>query len=1138
MRVVTQICKHLTGVILALVLLAVLPLAAQNVTGEIDGRVVDSSGAVIVGAEIQLLNADTKQVVRTVKTAAQGEYSAPLLPVGNYSITVKANGFGSQSRTGMGVGVGDVLKQDFTLTPASASSELTVTAAVEGPNLETAANAATIENVQVNELALNTRNFQQLVALAPGVAYNGPDQLYPGMTTSTGSATPSNFAVNGLQYSQLSWMLDGSDILNHNGNNQTSVYPNVDAVNEIKVIRNGYGAQYGGAGSAQVSIVSKSGGSAFHGDMFYFLRNQRLNANSFLNKIASPELPRPTLRYNNYGFTIGGPVYIPKLYPKERSKTFFFFSEELRRIGSAPTQTFTNYPTLPQTFGYFIHPVTGSVAAANSPYPGYNYQIQTISPTSAAYIKDIIAPSLAIQQVNSPTDPQGVILQQRSATAQTQELVRLDHQFNSKLSMFVRFIDDPISLQVPNQYNGANNGYPGVSNENVKTFGQNVMGHLTYIAGQNTVIEGAYSYQPYGINIQPVGTLLSSRSPDIQVTLPFQSTVARVPNLNINGPGWQTRGPAYDNDEAHQTFLNVTHVRGKHSIQFGGNYLYTQRDATLGTLNAGQFAFTGAKNATTGVTAYEASFAAFLTGKATSFTQSTLDPRSINTINLYETYVQDDWRATRRLNLSLGVRYSIYGQFNDENGNLGVFQPEMYDPTKVPAIASNGTICTTTAGVCAGTTPNPNYDPLNGITLNNSANSFGAAVSRTPHLNFAPRFGFAYDLFGDGNAALRGGYGLFYNQTQLNLGQTEVDANPAYVGNYVYSSPASMADPGAGVAKTNAVPSVYGQVRNWHQPYTQAWNLDLQIQLPHSMMLDIGYVGNSTFHLLMPIDLNQPLPGFYAAASGVTTFPGAGTATAAINPYRPYLGYETIFSYDTRGFADYNGLQAAFRKRFGKRSIFSANYSWAKSMSNTQTLFVAPQNTYDLKSEWGPSVQDRRQVFTANFVYELPGFKGKSRWLRAPFGGWEISGIVNAASGLWGTVTTTGPDPAGLGILAANSPAQIRPDQIGDPNNGPRTFKQFFNTAAFASVPAGQYRPGNERRGSVEGPGYQTWNIDFFRNFSFNERTRLQFRCEAFNLFNHVNYNAVNTNSNNTNFGQVTDVRDNRQMQLGVKLYF
>ena len=1132
--------RRASVLLLALAFMVRWPLAAQNITGEIDGRVTDTTGAAVVGAEITVLNIDTKQTTRTLKSGDSGNYSAPLLPVGNYIVSIKAPGFANQNSAVEQLGVGDAVQQDFKLSPAGTVVEVTVSAgSSNSPNLENDESATTVSNVQVNELALNTRNFEQLIELAPGVVYNGPDQLYPGMTNATGAATASNFAINGLQYSQITWLLDGTDILNHNGNNQTSIYPSVDSVNQIKIIRNGYGAEYGGAGSAQVAIASKTGGSDYHGDVYFFFRNQIFNANDFFNLIATPELSRPTLRYNDYGGTIGGPVFIPRIYPKDRTKTFFFFSEEIRRIGQAPPQTFTNYPTLPQTLGYFMHPTTqtGTAQISNSPYAGYNYQLKTIDPTAQAYIKDLIDPALAIAQQNNPNDPQGLILAQQSTSAETQELVRLDHQFSSRVSAFIRFIDDPISLSVPNQYNGATNGFPGASDTNVGTWGKNVEGHITFTATPNMVIEGGYSYQPYGISILPTGNLLSSKSPDVHVTLPFPSTVGRIPNLAINGtPSFTTRGPADDEDEAHQAYANATWVRGRQNILFGGNFEYTSRTASSGLTNAGAFAFTGTANATTKETAYEAAFSNFLAGKANTFTQASLDPISVNNETISEGYAQDDWRATPRLTLNLGVRYSIYGPFNDARGHLGVFQPQFYSAANAPVVSTaNGTICSAVGTGC--TSVNAGYNKLNGIVLNNSANSFGDKITQTPYNDFAPRFGFAYDVYGDGKVSLRGGYGIFFNQTQLDLGVTEVDANPAYVQNPVFATPASFANPAAG-SSNNTVGQVYGETRNWRQPYTQSFNLGVQMQFPHSMIAEINYVGNNTMHLLMVEDLNQPLPGYYNSVTNNAAYLTSGT-DVDVNAYRPYQGYGLIFNYDTRGFADYNGLQTSLNKRFGKKSMLNLNYTWSKSMSDVQTLFVGPQNRFDLKPEWGPSFQDRRNVFVGDVVYELPTLSGHNALLHETLGGWEFSGIVDAMSGQWGTVTENNADPAGQGVFTTPTNAQVRLDQIGDPNHGaPKNVAQFFNKAAFAQVPAGLYRPGNERRNAVLGPGNQIWNTDLFRNISLPGEMRFQFRFEAFNVFNHVNYDTVQTAFNNGQYGQVTAARSMRQLQLAAKLYF
>jgi len=1148
---------------IALVLLAlcvVIPVAhAQNITGEIDGTVTDRSGAVVPGATVKIINADTGQLVRTIKSNGHGDYTAPLLQVGTYDIRVFAPGFEVANTQGIQVNVGDTLSINLKLVVGEASASITVTANPNAPNVETSENSTIIDNTEMKELALNTRNFEQMLLLQPGVSYGGPDELDPGNVSPTGQNNPHDLSINGLSRTQLTWLMDGSDMLNHGGMTQVPTFPSVDAIQEIKILRSSYGAQYGGGGSAQVILVTKAGGSVYHGDVHYFWRNQALNATPFFNKLSNPPEPKPPIRYNNFGFTFGGPVIVRWIGLKDRKvpDTYFFFSEELRRNTNYPLDNIGNYPAVAQANGYFADPVCiaytysngGSscasgghaVAVSNSPYPGYTFQVPAINSVAQGYLKDIINPALAISPPNSTTAAQTLNLQQASVDNETQELFRLDHQFSQRLSAFVRYIFDPFNENVPCALDIAN-CYPGVDQSKIYTYGESFMVHGTWVATPNTVLDMGYAFEPYQLKATPIGTILSANSPDINVTLPYPSTLGRVPGLAIDGGSWTSRGPYRDLNHTVQAFENTTKQLHQHTLYFGVNYEHYYELVNDGQNNAGIFTFSAGKTTYNGYTIsnFEQSFANFLIGSPTSFTQASIDPVDHPSQSLYEIYLQDNWRITSTLTLNIGTRYSIYGQPYDRLNHLGGFQPEAYNPALAPAISTSGTLCfNTTASGCSLTTPNANYNPLNGIVQAGSGSPYGSAISRTPFLNFAPRVGFAWNVLGNGKTSLRAGYGIFYDQAPLSPTQNQINGNPAYVQNPVYSTqPIPFGNPASSSATANAVQAIDGQVRNWMQPYTESWSLDLQQQLTPKVLLDVAYVGNNTQHLQGEEDLNQPAPGAYVAA-GIPSPVTSGSVTAELNQIRPYKGYGPIEYASTRFFSNYNALQTSFLWRFSKSSMVGVNYTWSKALANSQHITGEdPQNRFDLRSEWGPSTLDRRNMLIAHYIYDLPFYRTQKDLKGKLLGGWEISGIVEAMSGLWDTVTQGSNDPAGQGILATGSNAQERLDMIGTPNNGPRTLQQFFNTNAFAQVPAGLTRPGNEKPGSVLDPGYQIWNADLFKNFEMAREMRLQFRLEAFNVFNHVNPSTVNSSFNNTAYGTVTAARDMRTMQLGAKFYF
>ncbi|MCL2659061.1 MAG: hypothetical protein FWD64_00890, partial [Acidobacteriaceae bacterium] len=399
---------------------------------------------------------------------------------------------------------------------------------------------------------------------------------------------------------------------------------------------------------------------------------------------------------------------------------------------------------------------------------------------------------------------------------------------------------------------------------------------------------------------------------------------------------------------------------------------------------------------------------------------------------------------------------------------------------------------------------------------------------------------------GDGKTTLRGGYGIFYNQTTLLQVRNMIYGNPAYVQKPIMTSmPISFDAPNL----TDAIGGANGQVQKWTLPYTQSWSLDIQRQFGKSMV-DIAYVGNNTQHLQGEEDLNQPLPGAFVDA-GISPIPttsaanpngGIGSAqTAYLNLIRPYKGWSALEYISNRYFADYNGLQVQLRQSLGKSSKMVVNYTWSKAMSNSGDANeqTDPQNRFDLKSEWGPTPKmDRRHVLTGQFIYNFPFFRKQRGLTGKVLGGWEMSGIFQVVSGFQDTVVVSNVDAAGQGIMVSN--AKGRPDMISNPNkNAPhQTIGTWFNTDAFASVPPGAFRPGNEKPGSVRLPGYQIYNISVFKNFQRGDRQRLQIRAESFNLPNHPNPQGVTMGFGNANYGKVSSWQSMRQIQFGAKYYF
>jgi hypothetical protein len=1104
---------------------------AQDITGSIAGTVKDSTGAVIPGASVTIINTDTNMIARKVATDETGHYVAPLLPIGHYSIAIEKGGFQKTTINRIELNVHDELTENVTLPVGTTQQEITVDASALQVELQSPEAAGLIDGTQIREIPLNNRNYEQLVILQPGVSYGSGDQLYVGTTNPSGETNAVSFSINGQRNSANNWTVDGADNVDRGSNQTLLAYPSVDAIAEFKTLRGNYNAEYGRSASGQIDVVTKSGTRQFHGGAYEFFRNDALNANNFLTNQAG--LPRPPLRYNDFGYTIGGPVIIPGLYKPSEPKTFFFFSNEFFRIKTSAPFTAT-VPTAAQMQGNFGADTVCIAHSASGACTLKGHSVGAIDPLAAAYIKDIFA---AFPGPNDPAlSANAMVTTLGSTFDHTQEIVKIDHTFGPRLSAFFRFVNDSIPTVEPGGL-FTNSPLPGVSTTTTNSPGRTYLGHFTAPLTSSLVIDGGYAYSSGAIISDPTGKIVKANSPDIAATLPFSVSLTRIPSLTFTGGSSITGFGSYrDYDRNHNVFANVNKVISRHSWRAGISYNHYEKTENAAGNNAATFGFTN-KGRPTGAgitnTSYEQAFANFLTGFTTQFTQVSLDLTPDIQTNQLEIYGQDQWQIRRNLTLSYGVRYSLFQQPIDANKFLSNFDPQLFDPTKAPTIDSAGNICT--VGPClGGGTPNPTFNPLNGIIVNGQGSPFGSRVGDTAHNNFAPRVGFAWDPMGRGKTSVRGGYGIFYDSTLFGIYEQNIFQNIPFVQNIsILNAPF---DNPASVAPTVPIPSLRASPVSFKTPYNQELSLDIQHELLRNFVLDIGYYGSKGTHLLGIADINQPLPGAYVAA-GLSPL----ASENVLNLIRPFKGYGPINQIGTRFDSNYNSLQAAAQWKLSHNSLLAFAYTWSHALTDAQTdRSSAAQNTYDPRSEYGASQLDRRHVFTANYIYDLPFFRNRHDVLAYTLGGWEVSGLVTANSGLPLTpFTTSGADPAGQGVQLSTSAASLRPDQIGDPNAGaPHSFTQWFNTAAFADVPAGQARPGNAGRGVILGPGYQRWDVALMKNIPVHEEMHFQFRAEAFNVFNHTNFNTVSTTLGSGLYGTVTGVRDPRIMQVALKFYF
>jgi hypothetical protein len=658
-------------------------------------------------------------------------------------------------------------------------------------------------------------------------------------------------------------------------------------------------------------------------------------------------------------------------------------------------------------------------------------------------------------------------------------------------------------------------------------------------------------------------------------------------------------GP-YDNFSNKNLFgSNLTLINGNHTMKLGGAYSkYRKNENALvsDTTGGNQGVFTGfgtslPANVGTGpgqslppgvslTTAQNVQrWANFLVGNAASFVQGKFDYTANLIQGNIEAYAQDEWRFRPNLTLYYGVRYSRFGQPNDRNGRLSNFDPALYSAASAPLVTGAGNRVAGSGNFCNGMFVN-SQNPQTAVNCTPGISPFGDEIAKTPNRDFAPRVGLAWDPFGKGRTSIRTGYGIYHEQFLVGFAEQIIGVNPPYQENFTILN--TRLDNPAGSA-TNppsaAASTIRGMDKDWKTPYMQHWSLDVQHQLSSKMVFTVGYYGSKGTHLVGVTEINELPPGlalnsFCAPGNNSTATPGVtlvrcqpagyafrnsattaaqgnpnvvGTTTfndnAILDQLRPYRGYKSITMLQPRYNSNYHSLQLYAQRRFSGASQISAAYTWSHNLTDSQNdRSNAPQNTFDIRSEYSRSTLDRRHVFSMNYIYELPFFKDQHGFTSQVLGGWQASGIVTYNTGLPFTITTSSFDAAGLG----NNPAAIagnRPNLLCDPNsNAPHTFQQWFNVACFQTNPAVGTPvanvPGTAGRGMVNGPPTSRIDFTMTKNIRFSERTRLQLRGEAFNILNHTNFRTIGTNVTLGTYGTVTAVRDPRTIQLGAKLIF
>ena len=932
-----------------------LGLFAQDVSGTIGGTVLDASGAAVPNAKISITNTDRNQVVRTVTTDATGVYSAPFLPIGTYSIKAEAAGFRTNTRTNIVLNVNDVLKINITMEVGTVSETVEVNEAGTTVELGSPASETTIEGEQVRELALGTRNFAQLVVLMPGVIdQSGVDELFAGTSGANGTNTAIPYSVNGMRNSSNNWMVDGADNVDRGSNTGLGTFPSIDAIAEFKVQRSSYTADTGRAGGGQINVVTRSGTSRFHGDLYEFFRNDALNANTWINNANSVNLvdskdpmakctganyqdcyaKRTPMRWNDFGGTFGGPVPLGR-YNRERNKTFFFYSEEARRIIQYVTFNPT-WPTAGMLQGNFLQPVcitaiTGStIGCPTGSAPVTSIPSSMFNPNSVAYIKDIwsklpLSTSETVAATTAQFFPDRTLLNFR------QELVKIDQKFSDRFSVWGKFENDSIPTVEPVGLFSCNTAFPFSCTTHTNAPGRAYNFHTLNIVRPTLVNDAGFNFTSRDIFSVPAGVTVKGDNPDIHPLEPFANPEGVVPGLTFTGGSTlKGYGPYTMYNRNWNGFDNLNWIKGRHTFKFGFTTNRYNKTENNPGVPQGSFGFTNIGAPSTGAAEnFQQSWANFLLGNVSTFSQPSTDITPNIWVWQHEAYVQDDFKVTPRLTLYMGVRWSYFGQPSDVHNLLDNFDPALYNPAEAPAVnPANGNYFT----------PMPvTNPPVTGIIIGGKNSPFGDNVSNNSYRNFAPRLGVAWDPFGTGRTAIRAGYGVYYDSTLFGMYENNIFANPPYVQTVNYAN-ASFSDITAGTLGTITTPlTLRASPIPAHVPYSQQWNFTIEHSFTRDSLLSVAYVGSKGTHLLGIVDVNEVYPGLGAAA-GLHTTTGTGTSAPGttafttgddprLNALRPYPGYGAINTTENAFDSNYHAFQVMFKKRLGAAGMFNVAYT-------------------------------------------------------------------------------------------------------------------------------------------------------------------------------------------------------------------
>jgi hypothetical protein len=1125
--------KTLTLFLMAL--LTSLNVAGQQITGSIRGVVSDPSGAIVQAATITAKQIETG-LTRVAITDRQGEYVLVELPIGHYQLEVQAKGFQKYLQQGISLNVNQTATVGIHLKLGSETQQVEVSADAALVQSTVSSLGQTVMEREILDLPLDGRNFSQLGLLQPGVV-----PLTPGLLEAGGPARQNQaYAVDGQRPESNNFMIDGAD-------NVSSVdggfvlKPPIDSIAEFKILSHNANAEFGRNTGSTTNIVTRSGSNSFHGAAWEFFRNDAMDSSDYFTQSVQP------LKQNQFGATFGGPV--------RSDKTFFFGYYEGFRNRQGETVPAT-VPSLAERQGNFAEECTdlpgatidgttglcsnpaGQLTFFGTPVPFNQMTLFTpIDPTASSVLPFFPLPNVG---------ENGFIATQTLIQNENQFGLRLDHYLSRADTLNFRYMYSSGPTTDPLSPVGANvPGFPvGEYNR-----AQNFVAQETHIFSPTTigVVRFSYLRNTFLLDQHLNHESLSDLGFQYDPTLP---SAAGPPFIQVGGyasVGDPITGPRNTYQNTFDLSGSLSWVHGRHEFKFGGGYRRDQINALQGIATNGFFVFAGIPSFEDFL--YSDGFANYLSGNPVVFLQGGGNfAREIRDRAL-DAYGQDTYKVNSRLTLNLGLRYELPFPSTENNNEVNLFVPGAQ--SNVIPNAPPGLLYPGDAGVPRGLIP-------------------------TQKTAFAPRFGVAWDLSGDGKTVVSAAYGMFYEPYYTGEGgplQDPVSAPP-------YLKTLQLGFPINSFANPFYTPDPFGVPfpepmtllvvsRNLHLPYAQDWNLNIQRSFGNDWLLQVGYVGTTGVRLPRFIEGDPAVyyPGVDTTSAGCAppAQPCPISTENNVNQRRLYSGctlaqpnncvYGSVGEIASVSNSSYNALEASLRKRFSHGLSFLASYTWSHSIDDVSSFNITgsasqpvagendlAQNPFDLAAERGPSMFDARNRLVLSYQWSLPFLQHSPNWYGKVLGNWQLNGIFTAMSGTPFTVFDSNDVSLQGQAPEISGFSSNRPNVVGNPNSGPRTAAEWFNVSAFQQIiqdpnsPVEQF--GNEGRNAVLGPRYVNWDVSAFKNIRLTESKEIQFRGELFNVLNHTNLRLPVSDIESQTFGQIQSDVSPRVIQVALKFLF